>query len=321
MRWLLRKDLLILRRSRLLVAVLVLYPALIALLIGLAISRSPSRPRVAVVNLTPPGETFTLGGRQLQVGEYASQFLSQVDAVKVATRAQALAKVASGSVLAAVVIPANIIQRITSGTEQGTVEVLYNGNALQQSFVHTTLAAALSQANLGLSQEIRRVAVQDLDLLLSGGEVSILGAPRSVLGLSKIAPVLRRAAARQPPGPERRQLDQIASFADFAARNLGVSADVLKTVSQPIAVHETLLHGRRTPLDTFAVVVAVAISLMFVCVLLAAGSVALEREEHSLPRLLRGPPALVSHETLLSEKVLLATICAFALALVMLAGV
>ena len=44
MRWLLGKDLLILRRSRLLVGVLVVYPIAIALLIGLAISRSPGQP-------------------------------------------------------------------------------------------------------------------------------------------------------------------------------------------------------------------------------------------------------------------------------------
>ena len=40
-RWLFAKDILILRRSRLLVGVLVIYPIAIALLIGLAISRSP----------------------------------------------------------------------------------------------------------------------------------------------------------------------------------------------------------------------------------------------------------------------------------------
>ena len=64
---------------------------------------------------------------------------------------------------------------------------------------------------------------------------------------------------------------------------------MLSTVGQPIRVHSTLLHGRRTPLNTFAVVVAVSVSLMFVAVLLAAGGVALEREEHALGmRLLRG---------------------------------
>jgi ABC-type multidrug transport system permease subunit len=64
--------------------------------------------------------------------------------------------------------------------------------------------------------------------------------------------------------------------------------------------------------------VAVSVSLMFVCVLLAAGGVALEREEHALARLVRG---LVSREQLLAEKGLLAAGCAFVLAFALLAGV
>ena len=63
---LLRKDLLILARSRLLVAVLVLYPVAIALLIGFAISRAPARPRVAIVDETAPGETIQVGGRRVE---------------------------------------------------------------------------------------------------------------------------------------------------------------------------------------------------------------------------------------------------------------
>ena len=56
-------------------------------------------------------------------------------------------------------------------------------------------------------------------------------------------------------------------------------------------------------------VVAVSVSLMFVCVLLAAGGVALEREEHALARL--RARACVSREALLAEKALLAAGCAF----------
>src|SRR5208282_4272144 len=88
--------------------------------------------------------------------------------------------------------------------------------------------------------------------------------------------------------------------------------------SQPIQVHSSLLHGRRTPLNTFAVVVAVSVSLMFVGVLLAAGSVALEREEGALMRLVRG---LVSREVLLAEKIVLAAGCSFVVAFAMLAGI
>ena len=303
MRWLLRKDLLILRRSRLLVALLIIYPVAISLLIGFAISRSPSRPRVAIVDETPPGETVKVGSQRVEVSQYAQQLFSQVQSVRVPSRAQAVKKVLSGEVMAAVVIPANIVARLSSTTEQAHLEVLYNGDALEQSLVQSTIDSALAQANLGFSEQIQQAAAKAIDALLEGGNVGILGAPESLIGLSQIPSTLHGIIARQPRGRDRTELERIDAFAGFAAQNLSLSKDVLSTISQPIRVKSTLLHGRRTPLNTFAVVVAVSVSLMFVCVLLAAGGIALEREERALGRLVRG---LVSREALLAEKGLLA---------------
>jgi ABC-type transport system involved in cytochrome c biogenesis permease component len=318
MRWLLHKDLLILGRSRLTIALLVIYPVAIALLIGLALSRGPTKPRVAIVNETTPGATVQVGGRSVEVSQYAAQLFDQVQAVPTATRAQAITKIKSGNVLAAVVIPHDIAARLSSDITQARLEVLYNGDALEQSLVQSSLNSALAQANLGFSKQIQQAAAQAIGLLLKGGNLGVLGAPSNLIGLGQIPPVLRGVIARQPPGPDRQSLEETLAFATFAAQNLTLSKTVLETISQPIAVHSTLLHGRRTPLNTFAVVVAVSVSLMFVCVLLAAGAVALEREEHALARLLRG---LVSREQLLAEKALLAAACSFLLAFAMLAGI
>jgi len=321
MRWMLKKDLLILSRSRVMVGVLILYPVAVALLIGLAISRAPSKPKVAIVNLSPPSATVELGGTRLNVGHYYSGLFSQVQPVVLHTRAQAVRAVESGRVLAAVVIPANIASRLSSVTSQGQVEVIYNGEALEQSFVHSTIEASLSQANLELSNQIRRLAARVIGALVQGGNLGVPGAPQNLPGLSSIPGVLHRIIARQPPGRERTQLQRLAEFAEFAAQNLGISQDVLSTVSQPIQVRSTLLHGRRTPLDTYAVVVAVTISLMFVCVLLAAGGIALEREENTLSRLVRIPPTRRARERLITQKLLLAAGCSLVVAFAMLAGI
>ncbi len=318
MRWLFVKDLLILRRSRLLVSVLVVYPVALALLIGLAISRSPSRPRVAVVDETPPGQTVQVGSERVEVSQYAKQLLNQVMTVPVPTRAQAVAKVKQGNVLAAVVIPRDLASRLSSSIAPARLEVIYNGDALEQSLVQSTLNSALAQANLGFSEQIQQAAAQAINQLLSGGNLGVLGAPPNLIGLGQIPPALKGIIAHQPPGAERRQLERIASFANFAAQNLSLSKNVLQTVSQPIQVKSTLLHGRKTPLNTFAVVVAVSVSLMFIGMLLAAGGVALEREERVLTRLLRG---LVSRQGLLAEKAALAAGCSFIVAFAMLAGV
>jgi ABC-type Na+ efflux pump permease subunit len=332
------KDLRILTRSRLLVGVLVVYPIAVALLIGLAISRAPSKPKVAVLNLSPPGASVELGGRRVDVGHYYSGLFSQVQVVPVSTREQAVAAVESGRVLAAIVIPANIATRLSSVTSQGQIEVIYNGEALEQSFVHSTIEAALAQANLELSDQIRSLAATVIGDLVKGGSLGVPGAPQNLPGLRRIPGILHGVLRHEPRGAQRTALSQVAEFAEFAAQNLGISGRVLQTVSRPIAVRSTLLRGRRTPLDAYAVVVAVSISLMFVCVLLAAGGIALEREEHTLSRLVRRGPAsaagsggardrrgvgrpLVSRELLLVEKLLLAAGCSLLLALVMLAGI
>ena len=57
---------------------------------------------------------------------------------------------------------------------------------------------------------------------------------------------------------------------------------------------------------------------MFVTILLAAGMLALEREENAFLRLVRG---LVSRLALLVEKIALAALCAFPVALAMMAGI
>ena len=318
MRWLLAKDLKILSRSRMLVAVLVIYPVAIALLIGLAISRSPSKPRVAIVDETPPGQTIQVGSQRVEVSEYAAQLFSQIQPVPVASRAQAVAKVKAGDVLAAVVIPRNIAARLSSNLVPAHLEVIYDGDALEQSLVHSTLNSALAQANLGFSEQIQQAAAEALERLLQGGNLGVLGGPQNLIGLSQVPAGLNRIIARLPPGADRAELERISQFAQFGAQNLLLSKNVLSTVSQPIRVQSTLLHGRRTPLNTFAVVVAVTVSLMFISVLLAAGGVALEREEHALMRLVRG---LISRERLLVEKGLLSAGCAFVVAFAMLAGI
>ena len=321
MRWLIRKDLLILGRSRLLVCLLVLYPVAIALLIGFALSRAPSKPKVAVVDLSPPGQEIEIGNQRLSISHYTQGLTSGITPVYLNSRAQATRAISSGEVLAAVVLPPDIAQKLSSVLTQAHIEVLYNGNALEQSFVASTINAALAQANLALSQEIKQVASQAIGLILKGGDFSVLGNVHEILGLGHLTPLLRRILREVPPGHNHAQLERVVSFAQFAAQNLNLSKEVLATVSQPIQIQERLLHGRRTPLDSYAVVVAVSISLMFICVLLAAGGVALEREENTLSRLTRGPPALVSRTALLGEKVLLAAGCSFVAAFGMLAGI
>jgi len=114
MRWLLLKDLQILRRSPLQAALLVLYPILIAVLVGFAISRGPEKPRVAFLNEIPKGTPFRIGGEHFDIIGARSELCARIECVRVQTRQQAIDKVKSGDVLGALILPADLIDKLQS---------------------------------------------------------------------------------------------------------------------------------------------------------------------------------------------------------------
>lgn len=326
MRWLLVKDLQILRRSPLLLVLLVLYPVVISTLIGLALSRGPDKPQVAFVNNVPEGDTeFSLGGEVLDASSYADQLFDAIDPVRVKTRAEAVEKVRSGEVLGALIVPEDATEKLrnalslSGAPELPTLEVVYNQeDPIKAEFVESTIKARLADANKALSDELTKVSGTYLDILLRGGSFRILGQGFDVLGLENTKKVLEGVRAGLPADdPGRPALDQVIRFAGLAIDNLDLSDEILGAIGEPLQVKRTVLDGASTPLDRFAIAVAVTISLMFVTVLLAAGMLALEREEHAFGRLVRG---LVSRTTLVAEKIVLAALCALVVTLLMLAG-
>jgi ABC-type transport system involved in cytochrome c biogenesis permease component len=321
MRWLLAKDLQILRRSPLLVALLVFYPIVVALMIGFALSSPPGKPKVAVLNELTPGQgTISLGGQDVDVTKYSGRLFRSIDPVRVTSRAQAVEKVRSGEALAALVIPSDIARKLATGISPPTIEVILNvDDPLEQELVDQVLKARLSDANTALSKKYTQIAAADIKLLSSGGRFSLLGQHLDILGLRRASTTLKATRDALPRGsPARKPLDRVIEFARLAIDNLGLADDVLRSIGTPVRVERTELSGKTTPTDAYAVVIAVTVSLMFVALLLAAGMLALEREEHAFGRLVRG---LVSRSALLAEKALLAGACAAGTALLMAVGV
>jgi ABC-2 type transport system permease protein len=325
-RWLLLKDLQILRRSPLLVALLIIYPIVIAVLFGLALSGGPDKPRVAFANLVPQGDsTFQVGGRTLDVASYAGELFKSIDPIEVKTREEAIEKVRSGEALGAMVIPEDATQKLRStlglgGGSAPTIEVYYNAeDPVKRRFVESTIAARLADANKALSDAVLREAAGYIDVIVRGGDVSLpLVGDINILGLERAHAIIDSVASSMPEDdPDRAALEQVSRFAQLAAENLDVSKPILATVGTPVRIKRTIVEGNRTSFDAFAVAVAVAVSLMFVTLLLAAGLLALEREEQAFGRLVRG---LVSRTSLLTEKVVLSALCAIVVTLLMLFG-
>ena len=322
MRWLLLKDLQVLRRSPLLTALLVVYPIVLAVLIGFAVSRGPDKPEVAFLNEIPSEEGLELGEGGFSQSQAFEELCDRVECETVDNRDDAVAAVRDGDVLAALIIPEDFLDALRdqisgSGLEPAEVEVFVNeDDPVKARLVDDRISSLITEANLRLSDEISSQLLGYLDVLVEGGsfDVPLLGETIDVLGLQRSEQILR-AVSGELEGPQRQVVEEVIRFAALARDNLGFADELLGSVAQPIAVEKEVVSGDVPPLDTFAISVAIAITLMFVTVLLVAGSLALEREENTFGRLTRG---LVGRAALLAEKVALGTICSIVVAIVLL---
>jgi len=324
-RWLFIKDLQILKRSPLLTALLAIYPVAIALMIGFALSSPPGKPKVAFYSEVPAGKgKIGFGNQQINVSAYAKELFQSIQPIKVSSRQEAIAKVQNGDALAALIIPSDIVSQIqsliTTGVGSPTVDVVLNSkNPLERQFVDQAITSRLSQVEQAVSKQVLRVAITDLEQVLNGGTIQFLGQNFHLLGLRDSRAIVQAALSSLPAhSPLRVALRQVVSFADLAIEGLGFATPVLGSIGNPLTVNLTQLSGKTTPTDSYAVAIAVIVSLMFVTLLLASGMLAIERSEHAYSRLVRG---LISPSGLLSEKIVLSAVCAAAVTLLMAAFV
>jgi ABC-2 type transport system permease protein len=320
-RWLLIKDLQILKRSPLLVALLVVYPVVIALMIGFALSSPPGKPTVALYDAVPTGHgAVSIGSQKIDIARYANQLFESINPIRVNSRAEAIAKVKSGQAVAALIIPADIVGQIngliTQGVGSPTVDLVLNSrDPLERQFAQQAIAARASQVEQAVSKQVLRVAVTDLRQVLDGGTLEFLGQNVPVLGLRNARAIVQGTIASLPPNsPLKPALRQVVNFADLAIGGFNLATPELGSIGSPLTIRQTQLAGKTTPTASYAAAIAVIVSLMFIGVLLAAGLLALERSENTYTRLVRG---LITPSGLLSEKVLLSAGAAAGVTLLM----
>jgi len=322
-RWLFIKDLQILRRSPLVTTLLVVYPAVIAVLIGFALSRGPETPRVAFLNEVPQGQPLVLAGTEFDIAGARSELCARIQCIPVSSEEEARDMVRSGDALAALILPPDLIERLESlgslSPSQPTVRVLVNEeDPVKARLVDDRISSLVTEANFRISKQVTRISANYLSLLLEGGQFNLLGQTFNVLGLKNTQRILEALRPELPAGsPFADALDRVIQFSRLARQNLNLASPVLGAIAHPIEVQKEDISGSPPSLDSFAIGVAVTVTLMFVTVLLVAGSLALEREENVFPRLTRG---LVRRTALLVEKVALGVALSLVVTLLMLAG-
>ncbi len=312
--YLLGKDLRLLGRTPSIIILLALYPALVAVLVGLAVGRPPTKPRVAIVNQVPDNQrTLRIGGKNFDLDKLTRSLYENVDGYDVETPQQALEEVKTGDAVAAVIIPKDIVEQLESSESQGTIEAIFDASdPTRKAYVENTIKGLLVDTNNELTNRFTDVSLDYIDIIVNGGEITFGGKTRNIDGLANGADLIKKILPYVPPD-QRTELQQFAGLSEGAKQGATFARSLLKRVGQPIKL-ENKPVGTNSSLSSLAVAVAVAVSAMFVALLLGAGMLAYESEDQMLTRLLRG---LAPRSTIVIEKTILAGLCAMVVGTVM----
>ena len=113
-RLVLTKDLLVLRRSPILVGLLIVYPLLVAGLVGLVAGYGSSKPRVALVDEDHLPQEVTIAGHTFQIQRAIDEVGKNVHLVRLSP-AEASRQLRSGRVVATLTVPPGFLAQLKGG--------------------------------------------------------------------------------------------------------------------------------------------------------------------------------------------------------------
>jgi hypothetical protein len=305
---LLGKDARVLARSPVLTGALVVYPLLIALLVGLVVRYAGERPRVALVGAAGLPSVLVVGERSFDV----QAMLQQAKGVRFVdmSAAQAERELDTGRVLATLVIPEHFAATLRGLRESPRI-VLETGEGGLSSRVVEKVRALVYDVNLELQQAYIQANLAAVDLLLRGGSGTIGKTRFTLLGIDR-AELALQALERSAEPKVAARARKLLRFVRQLRGAVGQVGDFLAATANPIRLDTAAKTGRTWLLSAQVQAYALALALAFATVLLGAAALTSEREEHVLGRLARG---LVGLGQLLLEKTLLAAAVAVSLGL------
>ena len=307
--WLiLRKDLLVLRRSPALLAVLIAYPLVIALLIGLTAAYANAKPRVAFVDLDGIPHRLTVAGQSFNIDNLIDDVAKNVEIVRM-SKEQADRQLASGRVAAVVTVPQGFVADLR-GLVSSPHLTLATGSGGITPRVRQQMQALVYNLNLRLQKAFIEADIKYVDLLRHGGKGRVLGHDFSIIGLDGT----KRLLATMPDSPQKRKIDD---FVDDARLALALTGNAIRATASPIVLDEEKGHGRTSLLSAQVQAYGLAITITFLGLLLAGGALAAERDENAIGRLVRG---LVGLGQLVAAKIALAVTVALGLGFAILVG-
>ncbi|MES1248996.1 MAG: ABC transporter permease [Actinomycetota bacterium] len=294
---LLRKDLLVLRRSPLLLGALLAYPIVIALLVGLVAGYANAKPRVAFVDEAGLPAVVTVGGHRFHIGTVVDQVAQQVTLVHLSA-GEAARELSNGKVVATITVPDGFLDDLGSSTTSPHLILRTTSGGLS-SRVTQQVQSLVYQLNRKLQSGYIAANLAEVRLIEHGGTFG----PYTVLGLDHMDSTLAGL-------PQTAKVQQLRTFVKIARLALAETGNALHATASPITLVQPKQKGRTWILSAQVQSYGIALTVTFLALLLAAGATATERDEGTIGRLRRG---LLSRGELVGSKVSLAAVAGVAL--------
>ena len=310
-RVLLGKDLRVLGRSPVLVAALIVYPLVFAALVGAVVRYANDRPRIAFVDLDHLPETLTVGGQKFNVERVLDQVNDSAELTEM-SQEEADRKLRNGEVVAEIVVPRGFASRLRGMAESPTLLLKTASGGLSNRVEQQTQALVYA-LNRRLQDAYIKANLEYVRLIVEGGNGTFLGNEFNVVGLDRADELLTEIARTTTNPAVAERARELSNFVRQAKLALGASDESLRATANPIELRVDEKAGRTWLLSAQIQSYALALTLAFICVLLAAAAIASERDENVIGRLARG---LVRLTDLVVAKVGLAALVAIVLGLV-----
>jgi len=242
-----------------------------------------------------------VGGKRFHVDRTIRQASQNVKLVRLSPE-DADRQLRTGKVVAVVTVPPGFIASLKGMVQSPQLELQLSGGTIS-SRVEQQVQALVYSLNRQLQRAYIANNLRYVTLILKGGDGSFLGQPIDVLGIEQA----QRLLEAMPDTPRNQRLRDFLHDARLALSN---TDDALRSTAHPIELVRAPSRGRTWALSAEVQAYALGLTITFLALVLAAGSLAAERDENVIGRLARG---LVGLGQLIWAKVVLAAAVALAL--------
>jgi ABC-type Na+ efflux pump permease subunit len=267
-------------------ALLFAYPLAVALLLGLILVNQ-SAPRIALVNEDPTSKPVVIGDAKFDIDTYQQQAEDAgVDIVNMKTD-EANRSLDEGQVAGILKLPAGATAKLQTQISPTELE-LHTGDSPLGDTIAQRVRGVISKINLRISDALIGTNSSYLRTLITGGDVDVAGREYTLTGLEQTRSEMEALKAKLPPGTDTTAVDDAIEFADDATAALGLAEGAMQATAAPIRLKHVRAKGKSPLLSAQALAFALAVLCGLTCIVMASTSLAAERRDRVLDRLLQG---------------------------------